>query len=158
MEYRRVRVGGGCYFFTVVLAERGADLLVRHIDTLLAAFKRVKSTHPMDINAIVVLPDHLHCLWTLPENDADYSTRWSLIKASFSRQIPKTELIRQSRLKKGERGVWQRRFWEHAIRSEEDFVNHVHYIHQNPVKHKFVSKAEDWRFSSIHAAGFRYLN
>jgi putative transposase len=151
MEYRRVQFAGGCYFFTVVLAERGSDLLVRNIDALRLAFKTVKNKHPFEINAIVVLPDHLHCLWTLPAYDADYSTRWALIKAGFSRQIPKSELIRISCAKKGERGIWQRRFWEHTIRDERDFLNHIDYIHQNPVKHQFVSKAEDWKFSSIHA-------
>ena len=130
MEYRRVKFAGGCYFFTAVLAERGSDLLVRHIDELRMAFSTVKINHPFDINAIVILPDHLHCLWTLPAGD--------------------TELIRLSRAKKGERGIWQRRFWEHAIRDERDFLNHLDYIHQNPVKHKFVSKADDWPYSSIH--------
>lgn len=150
MEYRRVKFAGGCYFFTVVLAERGSDLLVRHIDEFRMAFSTVKINHPFDINAIVVLPDHLHCQWTLPAGDTDYSTRWALIKARFSRQIPKTELIRLSRAIKGERGIWQRRFWEHAIRDERDFLNHLDYIHQNPVKHKFVNKADDWPYSSIH--------
>lgn len=89
MEYRRVKFAGGCYFFTVVLAERGSDLLVRHIDELRMAFKTVKINHPFEINAIVVLPDHLHCLWTLPAGDTDFSTRWGLIKAGFSRQNPK---------------------------------------------------------------------
>ncbi len=133
-----------------MLAIRVSNLLVRHIDVLRGAFKTVKQNHPFEINAIVVLPDHLHCLLTLPAHDTDYSLRWSLIKAAFSRQLPKTEIIRLSRAKKGERGIWQRRFWEHTIRDERDFLYHVEYIHQNPVKHKFVTKAEDWPYSSIH--------
>ena len=99
---------------------------------------------------MVVLPDHLHCLWTLPEHDADYSTRWSLIKGAFSRGIEAGERRRPSRIGRRERGIWQRRFWEHAIRDEQDFNNHVAYIHINPVKHGHVRRAADWPHSSIH--------
>ncbi len=150
MQYRRVYVEGGCYFFTLALADRKSDLLVQNINHLRAAFKTVKQNHPFEIDAIVVLPDHLHCLWTLPRNDFDYSMRWSLIKAHFSRRITKTELIKSSRIKRGERGIWQRRFWEHTIRDEKDFYNHIEYIHHNPVKHGYVSNAKDWPYSSIH--------
>jgi putative transposase len=150
MDYRRVYVEGGCYFFTVTLADRKSDLLVQHIDCLRSAFKTVKQKHPFEINAMVVMPDHLHCLWTLPKNDSDYSTRWALIKANFSRAITKTELIKATRLKKGERGIWQRRFWEHTIRDDQDFYNHIEYIHNNPIKHGYVSNAQDWPYSSIH--------
>jgi putative transposase len=150
MQYRRVFIAGGCYFFTVTLADRKSDLLVREIDCLRAAVKTVKQNHPFEINAMVVMPDHLHCLWTLPRNDYDYSTRWALIKANFSRRIAKNELIKTSRLKKGERGIWQRRFWEHTIRDERDFYSHIEYIHYNPVKHGYVSNAQDWPHSSIH--------
>ena len=150
MQYRRVYVEGGCYFFTLALADRQSDLLVQHIDHLRNAFKTVKQNHPFEINAMVVLPDHLHCLWTLPDTDCNYSTRWSLIKANFSRCINKTELIKATRIKKGERGIWQRRFWEHTIRNEQDFLNHIEYIHQNPVKHGYVTDAKDWPYSSIH--------
>jgi putative transposase len=150
MDYRRVYVEGGCYFFTVTLADRKSDLLVQHIDCLRSAFKTVKQKHPFEINAMVVMPDHLHCLWTLPQNDCDYSTRWALIKANFSRAITKTELIKTTRLKKGERGIWQRRFWEHTIRDERDFYNHIEYIHNNPIKHGYVSNAQNWPYSTIH--------
>lgn len=98
----------------------------------------------------MILPDHLHCIWTMPDGDADFGTRWSLIKAGFSRGIAGGELRRESRIKRGERGIWQRRFWEHLIRDEDDFRNHVDYIHINPVKHGHVRRAIDWPHSSIH--------
>ena len=99
---------------------------------------------------IVVLPDNLHTLWQLPNHDANYSMRWNLIKRRFSRALPKTERISASRQKKGERGIWQRRYWEHLIRDDEDFERHVNYIHYNPVKHGYVSSPVDWSYSSIH--------
>lgn len=150
MEYRRVRIDGGCYFFTVVLANRKSDLLVANIDLLKTALKTVKSTHPFQIEAMVVLPDHLHTIWTLPQGDCDYSKRWMLIKRHFSMSLPKTEHIKTTRLNKRERGIWQRRFWEHTIRNEQDLANHIEYIHQNPVKHGYVKSAADWPYSSIH--------
>jgi len=150
MEYRRMRVAGGCYFFTVVLADRKNDLLVTHIDALRAAFKAVKTRHPFTIDAMVVLPDHIHAIWTLPHNDADYSIRWMLIKRHFSMSLPKTEPIIMTRHQKRERGIWQRRFWEHVIRDERDYLNHIEYIHQNPVKHGYTNNAKDWPYSSIH--------
>ena len=106
--------------------------------------------HPFTIDAIVVLPEHLHALWTLPEDDNDYATRWMLIKTAFSRQIPKGEYRTASRKKKGERGIWQRRYWEHLIRDERDYKHHVEYIHYNPVKHGYVNCPSDWEYSSIH--------
>jgi putative transposase len=102
------------------------------------------------MEAIVILPDHLHCIWTLSEGDDDFSTRWRQVKAAFSRQLPKTERRSQSRLNKGERGIWQRRFWEHAIRDEVDHQRHVDYIHYNPIKHEYVTRVADWPFSSFH--------
>lgn len=150
MDYRRAYVEGGCYFFTVTLANRKSDLLIQHIGNLRAAFKYVKERHPFTINAMVVLPDHLHCIWTLPEGDCDYAKRWALIKIYFSKTLPKTERINPSRTQKGERGIWQRRFWEHVIRDERDYLSHIEYIHNNPVKHGYVSNAKDWPYSSIH--------
>ena len=149
MEYRRVRVAGGCYFFTVALADRKSDLLVKRVDLLREAIKIVKVKHPFEINAMVVLPEHLHALWTLPEGDDNFSIRWMLIKRYFSMSLPKTENIRATRMHKRERGIWQRLFWEHCIRDERHFLNHMEYIHQNPVKHGYVSEAEDWPYSSI---------
>ena len=151
MHYRRADVKGGTYFFTVNLAERNKTLLIDEFDSLRLVLNRVKKQHPFQLNAMVVLPDHLHALLTLPLNDKDYSTRWALIKAGFSRQLPKDERINRSRKSKGERGIWQRRLWEHLIRDDQDYENHVNYIHYNPVKHGYVERAVDWSYSTIHA-------
>jgi putative transposase len=151
-EYRRAKLEGATYFFTVNCAERhGNHLLVDSIDLLRQIFRKVKSEHPFEIDAIVVLPEHLHCIWTLPPGDADYQTRWALIKAGFSRAIPAGERQSASRIKRGERGIWQRRYWEHLIRDDQDFERHVDYIHWNPVKHGWVRRVGDWPHSSFHA-------
>ncbi len=150
MRYRRADVAGGTYFFTVNLAERKRTLLVDFIDDLRDVMKKVKKSHPFHIDAMVILPDHLHAMWTLPVDDANYPMRWSLIKAGFSRRIPKEERRNPSRNTKGERGIWQRRYWEHLIRDERDYENHVEYIHYNPVKHGLVKHASEWPFSSFH--------
>ena len=149
-NYRRYRIDGGTYFFTVNLAERQRSLLTERIDTLREAFREVKNAHPFVIDAAVILPEHLHTIWTLPQGHNDFSLRWRQIKSAFSRAIEKDERISNSRLRKQERGVWQRRFWEHAIRDEEDFNRHIDYIHINPVKHGYVQRAVDWQFSSFH--------
>lgn len=148
--YRRSFVEGGSYFFTVNLAERRLRLLTNHIELLRRAFRYVRKRHPFVIDAIVVLPDHLHTIWTLPEGDSDFPVRWRLIKASFSRGLPYTERVSTSRLRKGERGIWQRRFWEHALRDEDDLARHIDYIHFNPVKHGHVERVGAWPFSSFH--------
>ena len=150
MLYRRANVKGGTYFFTVNLADRQGSLLVDKIDILRNAMSLVIKRHPFTIDAIVVLPEHLHALWTLPQNDNDYATRWMLIKTAFSQQIPKGEDCSASRKKKGERGIWQRRYWEHLIRDARDYTHHVEYIHYNPVKHGYVNRASAWQYSSIH--------
>jgi putative transposase len=150
MQYRRVKIKGACYFFTVNLADRKSSLLIDQIDLLRHVVNAVKKRHPFILDAMVVLPDHLHAMMTLPENDDDYAKRWMLIKSKFSRQIPKTENIYSSRKSKRERGIWQRRYWEHLIRDDEDYKNHVHYIHYNPVKHGYVNKPVDWAYSTIH--------
>jgi putative transposase len=149
-EYRRFYIPGALWFFTVNLAERkGNPLLLENIDLLRSSFIKVNQSHPFKIIAIVVLPDHLHCILSLPENDGDFSTRWGLIKANFSRNIAKGERISNSRYKRGERGIWQRRFWEHLIRDEKDLHAHIDYIHWNPVKHGLTTKAVDWKYSSF---------
>jgi len=102
------------------------------------------------IDAIVILPDHLHAIWSLPEGDADFATRWRHVKAMFSRALPMRERISESRLRKGERGIWQRRYWEHTLRDERDFSRHLDYIHFNPVKHGLVTRVEDWPYSSFY--------
>jgi putative transposase len=150
-EYRRAWVPGGTWFFTVNLAERhGNRLLVERIDLLRAAFRTVRVRRPLRLDAVVILPDHLHCIWTLPPGDSDFAVRWALIKGRFSRGIAKTERISQSRFNKGERGIWQRRFWEHLIRDDRDLERHVDYIHWNPVKHGYVRSPAHWPYSSFH--------
>ncbi len=148
MQYRRADIKGGTYFFTVNLTERHGSLLVDNIDFLRNSLSLVMKRHPFTINAIVVLPEHLHALWTLPEGDNDYATRWMLVKSAFSRHMPKGEYRSASRMKKGERGIWQRRYWEHCIRNEHDYNRHVEYIHYNPVKHGYVTRPPDWQYSS----------
>ncbi|HEY6528491.1 MAG TPA: transposase [Cellvibrionaceae bacterium] len=137
-------------FFTVKLADPSSHLLVYHIEQLRCAFADVKRRHPFQINAIVIMPNHLHCIWTLPQNDFNYSMRWRQIKSHFSRGIPAAETISQSRQRKHERGLWQRRFWEHTLRDERDYLNRIQYIHNNPVKHGYVTNPYLWPYSSIH--------
>ena len=149
-QYIRAFIPGGTFFFTVALLERRRQLLTQNIDDLRAVFAAAKKRRPFTIEAIVILPDHLHCLWTLPSGDADFSTRWHDIKARFAARIQGGERLSDRRQKKGERGIWQRRFWEHVIRDERDFERHADYIHYNPVKHGHVTKVADWPYSSFH--------
>jgi putative transposase len=149
-DYRRNRVPGGTYFFTVNLLDRGSGLLIEHIDAFREAVRQVRTRKPFHIDAWVVLPDHTHCVWTLPPGDADYSARWKAIKIAFAKSLPKTERLSAARARKGERGIWQRRFWEHTIRDESDYAAHVDYVHINPYKHGLVTKASDWPYSSFH--------
>jgi putative transposase len=147
--YRRNFTPGGSYFFTANLADRRAGLLVEHVDALRDAFRYTHSRHPFTIEAIVVLPDHLHAIWTLPPDDTDYALRWRLIKSAFSRSLPDGEARSASRVSKRERGIWQRRYWEHTLRDENDYECHVDYIHFNPVKHGHVPRVADWPYSSF---------
>ena len=165
MRYRRARVKSGTYFFTVVTHNR-VKIFNRsdNVELLRQAFRKVIKRHPFKIDAFVLLPDHLHCIWTLPTGDAEFSTRWRLIKSHFSRHInlvgwveernPTETTKSASRLKKNEKGIWQRRFWEHLIRDQEDLRRHVEYIHYNPVKHGLVKVPCYWDYSSFH----RYVN
>jgi putative transposase len=157
MKYRRTTATGCTYFFTVNLAERNKTLLVDHIDVLRNSINQVKRQHPFKLGAMVVLPDHLHAMLTLPEDDKNYPTRWRLIKAGLSREISKLERITNyelritnGRSRKGGRGIWQRRYWEHLILGDNDYENHVDYIHFNPLKLGYVTQATDWLFSTIH--------
>jgi putative transposase len=147
MEYRRFYQPGARYFFTVVTANR-KPLLIDNIERLRAAFKICKQRHPFEIEAVVVLPDHLHTIWRLPEGDDDFSKRWMVIKRYFSIGLPQAETS-LSKIKKREKGIWQRRFWEHYIRNETDWRRHMDYIHFNPVKHGYVDKPSDWPYSSF---------
>lgn len=149
-EYRRNFVKGGSYFFTVALADRSQRLLLNHIDTLRKAFRDAKAVYPFDLDAIVVLPEHLHCIWTLPVDDAGYPDRWRRIKTAFSRSLPDCNSRSSSKILKGERGIWQRRYWEHTLRDEDDWRRHMDYIHYNPVKHQHVARVADWPYSTFH--------
>ena len=150
MDYRRIWHPGGTYFFTINLLQRkNNDLLIRHIQPLRESIKTVKTHHPFEIHGWEVLPEHMHCLIELPENDADYATRIRLIKIGFSKAIPKTERRSNIRIKRGERGIWQRRYWEHLIRDEADYRAHLDYIHYNPVKHGWVRQVKDWPYSTF---------
>jgi putative transposase len=150
VAYRRNFTPGGSYFFTVTLLNRQSRLLTDRIDDLRSAFRSVRTERHFTIDAIVVLPDHLHCIWTLPPGDANYTLRWREIKSRFSRCIPSIEHRSEGRISKSERGIWQRRYWEHTLRDERDWERHMDYIHYNPVKHGYVMRAADWRYSSFH--------
>lgn len=149
-DYRRNRIPGGTYFFTMNLLDRRSGLLVEHIDELREAVRMVRARHPFHIDGWVVLPEHMHCIWTLPEGDDDFPTRWKTIKTAFAKRIPKTETRSITRIVKGERGIWQRRYWEHTIRDELDYTRHMDYLHINPVKHRLVTCVADWPYSSFH--------
>ena len=149
-DYRRSGLAGGTYFFTVTLQDRRSRLLVEQVDALRNAVRKARATRPFHIDAWVVLPDHMHCVWTLPAGDSDYSTRWRDIKRRFAKAQPKTEFVAKARAERGERGIWQRRFWEHTIINETDYAAHLDYIHLNPVKHGLVANAIDWPYSSFH--------
>jgi putative transposase len=154
-DYRRADLEGGRYFFTVVTYDRRAfltDFLARQC--LHAAWKETRQRSPFEVIAVCLLPDHLHCVWKLPERDCDFSLRWARIKAGFTRRYlaggGAESKQGPSRAGKRERGIWQRRFWEHQIRDETDLQRHVDYIHYNPVKHGLAERVEDWPWSSYH--------
>ena len=154
-NYRRAKFCGGYYFFTVVTYKR-KRFLVDDIsrECLRNAWRSVCRNQPFEMTAVCLLPEHLHCVWRLPEGDHDFSQRWMLIKKGFTRRYLKAggqEFDQsRSRQKKRERGVWQRRFWEHQIRNEEDLQRHVDYIHYNPLKHRLVDVVENWPWSTYH--------
>jgi putative transposase len=148
-DYRRNRVPGGTYFFTVNLYDRSSDLLVTHIDVLRDAVRRVRAKSPFHIDAWVVLPEHMHCLWTLPENDVAFSERLRMIKTIFSKSLPQAEDRTLVMMERGERGIWQRRFWEHTIRDDRDYAVHMDYTHFNPVKHGLAQHPADWPYSTF---------
>ena len=150
-NYRHAFIPGGTYFFTVNLLQRhDNNLLVREINLLRETVRQVRKRHPFQIDSWVVLPDHLHCVWTLPSDDSDFSLRWRLIKSGFSRALPKTERRSKVRKAAGERGIWQRHYWEHVIRDDLDYQRHVDYVHVNPLKHGYVKRVADWPYSTFH--------
>jgi len=141
MEYRRSFLPGGTFFFTVVTGDRKPLFSEpTNITTLRSAFRKIQVQRPFTLEAAVVLPDHLHCIWTLPPGDADFSTRWRLIKTWFTKHCD---------WGRGERGLWQHRYWEHILRDETDYRRHIEYIHFNPVKHGYVKAPMDWPYSSF---------
>ena len=149
VRYRRYLQEGGSYFFTVAIRDRRDRVLTDHVHLLRCAFHTVQAKSPFTIDAIVVLPDHLHTVWTLPEGDAHYPGRWRAIKSLFVR-LMKREGLFLGRNGKGDAPVWQRRYWEHALRNDDDRQRHIDYIHYNPVKHGYVQRPADWPYSSIH--------
>lgn len=153
MRYRRAKIGGGTYFFTLVTYQRQEILCAPENITLLkAAFAHVRKNHPFSIDTFVVLPDHLHCLMTLPDRDDDYPARLRLIKSYFSRKCTEIQVQNTaSRRLKKEKAVWQRRYWEHSIKNDTDLRQHVGYIHYNPVKHGLANAPIDWPYSSFHS-------
>jgi putative transposase len=149
VHYRRAYLPGASYFFTVTLRNRRSQLLVEHVDVLRAAVRTVKRLSPFTLDAAVILPEHLHMIWTLPEGDSDFSGRWRAIKARFTHALVDRG-IALHRNPRGEYDLWQRRFWEHWLRDEADFGRHVDYIHYNPVKHGHADRPAAWPWSSIH--------
>ena len=149
-NYRRAFISGGCWFFTVNLLDRRRTLLIDHIADLRDAVAAIRQTLPFEIGAFVVLPDHLHAIWQLPPDDHDFSTRWRLIKSRFAKALPEEEPRSAVRVARNERGIWQRRFWEHLIRDEVDYARHVEYCWINPLKHGLVARVSDWPHSSFH--------
>jgi putative transposase len=152
-RYIRADAPGATYFFTVVLQDRRSHWLTDHIGILRDCLALTRADHPFRIDAMVVLPEHVHALWTLPEGDANFPLRWQLVKRRFTRQLLCRRLLDASASRRhgdGERSLWQRRYWEHQIRDDDDFERHVDYIHYNPVKHGLVQRAVDWPHSSFH--------
>ena len=144
-NYRRARVAGGTYFFTVVARERRPVLTGEAVRTALReAIARVRATKPFRVDAWVLLPDHLHCLWTLPPGDADFSSRWSAIKRLTSQAAAGS-----AGTESAQSGLWQERFWEHVVRDDPDFARHADYIHWNPVRHGHAARAADWPYSTF---------
>jgi putative transposase len=149
VNYRRSHVAGGTFFFTVNLLDRQKTLLVEHIDLLRRIVIDVRVKLPFVIDAMVVLPDHWHAVWTLPSDDFNYAERLRLIKARFTTQLLKAG-VNVAKDSRGEYKLWQKRYWEHTIRDDQDFEAHVNYVHINPVKHGYVARAIDWPHSTIH--------
>ncbi len=149
-QYIRDRVTGATYFLTFNLLNRQQAILIDHIDALRNAYRLTQQHQPFYLDAMAILPDHVHWLIRLPANDDNYGARVSLFKAAFSRQMAKTEVLTHSRIIKRERGIWQRRFWEHRIRDDRDLKQHMDYIHYNPVKHGYATQTKDWPFSTFH--------
>lgn len=142
----------GTYFFTARTAQRGSDLLLRKVGLLRHVMRQTRDRFPFEIVEIVVLGDAIHTLWTLPDGDFDYSKRWRMLKTLFSRGCPAPQVGESTRLRPGEKGIWQRRFWDHAIRDADDLATHRQLIFDAPVQAGLVRRPSDWAHSSIHRA------
>lgn len=152
MQYRRAFIPGGSFFFTLVTQGRRAIFTSDEVISVLRnAFKTVRASRPFEVDAIVILPEHLHCIWTLPPGDADFSTRWRLIKTWFTKHVdPSLRTPTDSaRNNKHEQAIWQHRYWEHCLRDENDYTRHIEYIHYNPVKHDHAASPLAWPYSSF---------
>jgi putative transposase len=149
-QYRRCVIPGATYFFTLALRDRTSSLLVDEIERLRSAYKKALAKLPVTTVAIAVMPEHIHAIWTMPPDEADYSRRWNMIKGAFSKGLPATPSRSASEVGKREKGIWQRRFWEHRIRDDEDLQRCIDYIHFNPVKHRLVKQAVEWPYTSFH--------
>lgn len=149
-RYRRNYIRGGTFFFTVKLADPKSRLLIEHIDLLREAYAFVQKRYPFETIAICVMPNHLHAVWALPDGDSDYSLRWRLIKTRFSHHFAASDILSASKRRRHEKGIWQRRFYEHTVRDDVDLRSVVDYVHFNPVKHSFAANVKDWPFSSFH--------
>ena len=167
-RYIRPDATGATVFFTVCLAARGSDLLVREVDRLRAAVRATRAERPFDAVAWVVLPDHMHCIWSLPAGDRDYPTRWGAIKARFSMDMGRAGFtppapvgcrnggVNPALRRKGEVGLWQPRYWEHHIRDAADLAAHVRHCWMNPVMHGLVAVPEAWPYSSFRKDRARF--
>ncbi len=160
MQYRRAFVPGGTFFFTLVTADRKTLFADdKNVEILRKALRQVRSKRPFVLDAAVILPDHLHCIWTLPPGDADFATRWRLIKTWFAKHRDVDGASGYAALTRptgsqSEHTVWQHRYWEHVLRDETDYRRHLEYIHFNPVKHGYIKAPIDWPYSSFR----RYVN
>jgi len=148
-NYRRNYVPSGTFFFTVNLADRGSDLLIREVETLRTAIRKTLRTKPFHIDAWVILPEHMHCIWTLPEHDTDYSGRWRAIKMRFTKALLNAELKPPEAVAGDGREIWQKRFWEHTIRDDKDYRAHMDYVHFNPVHHCLTDHPARWAHSTF---------
>ncbi len=154
-DYRRAKTKGGTYFFTVVTCRRQKILCDKNVrNALRAGIRKTQTTHPFGIDAWVLLPDHLHCIWTLPPKDADFGARWAMIKRYVTKKcgslLYRDEWMNTSKRRRKESTVWQRRFWEHQIRNDRDYERHMDYVHYNPVKHNLAGSVNEWPFSTFH--------
>ena len=154
-NYRRANAKGGTYFFTVVTYRRQEFLCNENVRTALHdGIRDVQTKHPFTIDGWVLLPNHLHCIWTLPENDSNFGIRWAMIKRFTTKrcglELRRDDWINASKRQRNESTIWQRRFWEHMIRDQDDFNKHMNYIHFNPVKHGLVTSVKDWPHSTFH--------